>query len=101
MKHQSLVLLAFAVVLVVGCGGQKPAPAPKPDSTAACCDSATLAKCQSGGGCDSAMLAKCHGDSGVCDSANMARCHGDSAGKTCGTCPSKTQEPAKPVQTGR
>jgi hypothetical protein len=49
------VLAVLAVAFVVGCGGQKPAPAAtSADTTAACCDSATLAKCRAdstGAGC--------------------------------------------------
>jgi hypothetical protein len=57
MKQTLFVLMALAVVLLAACGGQKPATAAKAGTTAACCDSATLAKCRadstgaSRGGC--------------------------------------------------
>ena len=54
MRHALFALLALTVLLVTACGGQKPAVAAKADTTAACCDSATLAKCQAdstGAGC--------------------------------------------------
>ncbi len=115
MKHLTIVLSVLVIALIIGCGGQKPAAAPKPDSTAACCDSATLAKCQAGqcdsatlakcraAGCDSAMLAKCGTGAcgGGCDSAKRALCHGDSAAKGCGNCPGKTVPPATQAPTGR
>jgi hypothetical protein len=46
MRQTLFVLMALAVVLLAACGGQKPTPAAKADTTAACCDSATLAKCR-------------------------------------------------------
>jgi hypothetical protein len=52
------VLLVLAVTAIVGCGGNKPAPAPAADTTAACCDSAAMSNCcpdstAPGGGCAS------------------------------------------------
>jgi hypothetical protein len=54
MKQPLFVFLTLAAVLLVACGGQKPTAAAKADTTAACCDSATLAKCRAdsiGAGC--------------------------------------------------
>ena len=53
MKQTLFALTALAVVFLA-CGAQKPAAAAKADTTAACCDSATLAKCRAdstGAGC--------------------------------------------------
>ena len=52
--RQSLFVLLTLTVVLLACGGQKPAAANKADTTAACCDSATLARCQAdsaGAGC--------------------------------------------------
>ena len=54
MRKALFVIIALSVVFLAACGGQKPAAAAKADTTAACCDSATLAKCRAdsaGPGC--------------------------------------------------
>ena len=54
MRQALFILLALAVVPLAGCGGQKPAAAARADTTAACCDSASLARCcpdSTGAGC--------------------------------------------------
>jgi|GEM_PF-6475943 len=54
MKQTLFVLTVLAVIFLAACGGQKPAAVAKADTTATCCDSATLAKCLSdstGSGC--------------------------------------------------
>jgi hypothetical protein len=59
MKQTLFFLTALAVIFLATCGGQKPAAAVKADTTAACCDSATLAKCRAdstGVGCGDCVI---------------------------------------------
>ncbi|MBN2465795.1 hypothetical protein JXD38_09285 [candidate division WOR-3 bacterium] len=62
MRQSLFVLLALTLVLLA-CGGQKPAAA-RPETTSACCDSATMANC-----CSESADTDCAGPADTADSA--------------------------------
>jgi hypothetical protein len=60
------LLVAFLLcAFTLGCGGKPAPPAAKPDTTAACCDSATLAKCRA----DSSGCGECPTPAAPADTA--------------------------------
>ena len=65
MRQTLFGLTTLAVIFLAACGGQKPAAAVRADTTAACCDSATLARCRSdstGAGCGGCVTPAAPGD---------------------------------------